>query len=261
MKENKSLVKHFVEYKNGNALSYLEFGDRNGYPILIQHGIVASIKDHHLFTRLIKAGNRLISAARPGYGQSSPYQMANIAEWGEIVSILVADLNLAQFDVLGMSSGAPYSYAIGYKLPNKVRNIYIFSGTPALFDDQVLKYWPYPIHKNASISDMAKVAKEVFFPNVTEEELSKNDIKDSMMNDCFGIAQDLRLRCMGWGFLLSDLKATVYWEHSRVDQEVPFITAELTAKMIPNCQLRIRDGEHFSEERLDQFIKNIMLEQ
>ena len=32
-------------YKNGNLLSYAEFGDPNGYPILIQHGLIASIVD------------------------------------------------------------------------------------------------------------------------------------------------------------------------------------------------------------------------
>ncbi len=182
-----------------------------------------------------------------------------MAEWGEIVSILVDNLSLAQFDVLGMSSGAPYSYAIGYKIPDRVRNIYIFSGTPALYDDRVLEFWPYPIQKNASIAEMGKVAKEVFFPNVTEDDLLRDDIKDSTMNECFGIAQDLRLRCMEWGFSLSEIKATVYMEHSRVDTEVPFVTAEMTAKMIPNCQLKVREGEHFSEETLDQFIRSIML--
>ena len=252
-------MKHIVEYQNGNVLSYAEYGDRNGYPILVQHGLIASINEYHLFDRLIEAGNRLICTARPGYGQSSPYQMANMAEWGEIVSILVDDLALAQFDVLGMSSGAPYSYAIGYKMPDKARNIYIFSGTPALYDDKVLAFWPYPIEKNASIAEMARVAKDVFFPNVTEKDLLKDAIKDSMMNDCFGIAQDLRLRCMDWGFTLSEIVQAVHMEHSQMDQEVPFVAAEMTAKMMPNCQLEVREGEHFSEEALDQFIRDTML--
>lgn len=138
-------MKHILEYKNGNSLSYADYGNRDGYPILVQHGLIASISEYHLFDRLIKTGKRIICPARPGYGQSTPYQMTNIAEWGEIVSVLVDDLGLTQCDVLGMSSGALYSYAIGYKIPGKVRNIYIFSGTPALYDNTVLAYWPYPV--------------------------------------------------------------------------------------------------------------------
>jgi pimeloyl-ACP methyl ester carboxylesterase len=252
-------VKHILEYKNGNSLSYADYGNRDGYPILVQHGLIASISEYHLFDRLIETGKRIICPARPGYGQSTPYQMTNIAEWGEIVSVLVDDLGLTQCDVLGMSSGALYSYAIGYKIPGKVRNIYIFSGTPALYDNTVLAYWPYPVTKGASIAEMQKVAKEVFFSNITEDDLLREEIKDSMANDCFGIAQDLRLRCMEWGFVLPEVKSTVYMEHSKTDPDVPFVTAEMTVNMIPNSQLKVRDGEHFSQETLDQFIRDIIL--
>jgi pimeloyl-ACP methyl ester carboxylesterase len=254
-------MKQIMEYKGKNVLSYSEYGNGNGYPLLIQHGLIASIGGCQLFSRLIRAGRRLICIARPGYGESSPCQMENMAEWGEIVSALVDHLGITQFDVLGISSGAPYSYAIGYKLPDHVRNIYIFSGAPALYDDQVLEVWPYPIKKGASIAEMKKVVKEVFFSNVNKEDLLTDDIKDSMMNDCFGIAQDLRIRCMDWGFGLSELREFVYMEHSRTDREVPFVTAEMTANMLPNCRFVTREGEHFSEETLDRFLGNILSHQ
>ena len=131
-------MKQLLQYKNGNVLSYTEYGEKSGYPILVQHGLIASIGDYPLFDSLIKAGIRVICVARPGYGESSPYPMSQMSEWGEIVSLLADELNLSQFDVLGMSSGAPYSYAIGYKLPHKVRTIFIFSGIPALYDEKVV---------------------------------------------------------------------------------------------------------------------------
>jgi pimeloyl-ACP methyl ester carboxylesterase len=252
-------MRQIVRYKCENTLSYSEYGNKKGYPILVQHGMIASICDYHLFDSLIEAENRLICIARPGYGESSPYQMENMAEWGKIVSVLIDHLGLSKFDVFGISSGAPYSYSIGNNLPNSVRNIYIFSGTPALFDDRVLELWPYPINKDASIPELEMVAKDVFFSNVTKEDMAKNDVRDSMMNDCFGIAQDLRVRCMDWGFRLSDISGAVYMEHSRTDKDVPFVTAEMTAKMLPNCQMEAREGDHFSEKTLAHFIKNIIL--
>lgn len=102
-------MKQKLAYKKGNHLAYAEYGDKSGYPILIQHGLIASIDDHDLFERLIRSNRRVICIARPGYGDSSPYRMRNYLEWGEIVSVLIEELGLAQFDVLGMSSGAPYS--------------------------------------------------------------------------------------------------------------------------------------------------------
>jgi len=252
-------MKKTVLYNNNCKLSYTEYGTKDGFTILVQHGLIASIDDYHLFDRLIDLGARLICIARPGYGESTPYEMQNMAEWGEIVAVLVEKLELSQFDVLGISSGAPYSYSIGFKFPDKVRNIFILSGTPALFDENVVSHWPYPIVKNASISEMQKLAYELFFSHLSAEDLAKNDVKDSMMNNCFGIAQDLRIRVMDWGFRLSDVQANVMMRHSKSDEAVPFITAELTSKMLPNCQLEVRENDaHFSNDLLDDFIRTVM---
>jgi pimeloyl-ACP methyl ester carboxylesterase len=212
-----------------------------------------------LFTRLIETGARLISIARPGYGESSPYVMQNIAEWADIVSVLVGELGLSQFDVLGISSGAPYSYAIGYKFPGRVRNLFILSGTPALYAENVLSFWPYTVKKDASMAEMQKLAYELFFSHLSPEDLEKDDIQDSMMNDCFGIAQDLRIRVMDWGFSLPDVRVRVIMRHSRSDNSVPLVTAQLTAQLLPDCRLEIRENDvHFSQEVLDDFINTVM---
>ncbi len=254
-------MKRSVRYKNENVISYAEYGDKEGYPLLINHGLIASITDDYLFERLIRLGVHLVSIARPGYGESSPYVMRNIAEWADIVSVVIDELNISRFDVLGMSSGAPYSYAIGYRFPEKVRNIYIFSGTPALYDEEVLSHWPYPVTREASIPEMEALAHELFFSNLSKEDLEKDDIKDSMMNNCFGIALDLKLRCTDWGFSLSDVKQSVYMQHSQSDSAVPFVTALLTSRLLPNCKLKAKEsGEHFSKEALDDYIEAVIVE-
>ncbi len=250
-------MKKIAYYKNRNALSYAEFGNKNGYPILLQHGLIASIEDYDLFKSLSDLGTRLISIARPGYGESSPYMMKNVAEWGGIVSILVDQLQLSQFDVLGMSSGAPYSYSIGYAFPDKARNLFIFSGIPALYDETVISHWPYPVSKDASIVEMQKLAYDLFFSALSAEGQARREIQDSMMNNCFGPALDLRIRGMDWGFRLSDVHQKVYMQHSRLDEG--FITAEITSKMLPNCEfLTVETEVHFSKELLDDFIKTVM---
>lgn len=143
-------MKQELTYKNGLHLSYAEYGHKNGYPVLIQHGLIASIDDYDLFDHLLQLNVRLICIARPGYGESSPYEMESFAAWAGIVSPLIQELRLSQFDILGMSSGAPYSYSLGWGFPDQVRNIYIFSGIPALYDEIVRSHWPYEVSKNNS---------------------------------------------------------------------------------------------------------------
>jgi len=249
-----------VQYQNKNSLSFAEYGNPNGYPILIQHGLIASIKGAEVFNRLIQSDARLICMARPGYGESSPYEMKTIGEWGELVSVLVDHLRLTHFDVLGMSSGAPYAYAIGFKFPDKARNLYIFSGIPALYDDEVLAFWPFEVKKDASIAEMQKLAHDLFFSNLSPEDLANLDITDSMMNNCFGPGQDFRLRVLDWGFRLSDIKQPVFMRHSKTDESVPFKTAVLTAQLLPDCRFDAKENEvHFSPETLDDFIKTTIV--
>jgi pimeloyl-ACP methyl ester carboxylesterase len=252
-------MKQILNYQRDYALSYAEYGDAYGFPVLVQHGLIASIDDFALFKGLIRLGRRVICIARPGYGASSPYLLESFAAWGDVVAVLVEALQLGRFDVLGSSSGAPYGYALGWKFPKQVRNIYIFSGIPALYDKQVLAHWPYPSLNNASMAELEKLARELFFSNLSPEDLQSHDIRDSMMNDCFGVAQDLRLRFTDWGFDLSEVKQKVLMEHSREDTMVPFATAERTAALLPHCMFRIREsGDHFSEAALDEFIKAVM---
>lgn len=253
-------MKKSMPYKAGGAISYSEFGDETGFPILINHGLIASIDDYVLFERLIQLDAHLICIARPGYGESSPHVLQNISEWADWVEGVVDHLQLAHFDVLGMSSGAPYSYAVGYRFPRRVRNIYIFSGIPALCDAQIQSHWPFPLTKYASIAEMQSLAYEIFFSHLSKQDIERNDIKDSMSNDCFGIAQDLKIRCMDWGFNLADVSQKILMQHSRFDDAVPFITAELTSKLLPDCELIAKENSvHFSSEALDDFIESIIV--
>jgi pimeloyl-ACP methyl ester carboxylesterase len=249
-------MKRKILYKNGVALSYAEYGDKLGYPILIQHGLIASIDDQALFEGLIQLNTRLICIARPGYGESTPCSMKSLAEWGDMLAPLIRESGITQFDVLAMSSGAPYGYSIGSKFPDKVRNIYIFSGMPALYDEVVRSDWPYTMAGDKSMTEMETLAHELFFSNLTSDDLARNDIRDSSMHNGFGVAQDLLLRGKDWGFNLSDVTEKVFMHHSKQDDSVPFRTAVRTAELLPNCELELAEtGPHFSNEVLDDFIR------
>jgi pimeloyl-ACP methyl ester carboxylesterase len=253
-------MKQLLTYNKVHRLSYAEYGNKDGYPILIQHGLIASIDDHDLFDRLRKSNLRLICVARPGYGSSTPYEMKNFAEWADVMAPLIEELALSKFDILAMSSGAPYGYALGAGIPDKVRNIFIYSGMPALYDEIVLSTWPYEPIKNKSMAEMETLAHAFFFSNLSETDLLRNDIRDSTMHNGFGVAQDLKLRFMDWGFRLSDIPAKVFMRHSKQDDAVPFECVVRTAQLLPDCELELLEtGPHFSNEGLDDFIKTVVI--
>jgi pimeloyl-ACP methyl ester carboxylesterase len=249
-----------LTYKYGLHLSYAEYGDRAGYPVLVQHGLIASIDDYDVFQRLLQRPVRLICIARPGYGESSPYLLESYAEWAAIVSLLFRELRLPRWDLLGISSGAPYSYSIGYKFPKMVGNIFILSGLPALYDEVVQSIWPYPAIPDQGIASLKDLAQQLFFSSMSEEDLKRKDVRDSVKNGGFGVAQDLRLRFLDWGFRLPDVRPKVFMRHSKGDDSVPFSAAVRTSELLPDCHLDLLEsGPHFSGEALDRFIEEIML--
>ncbi|ULQ60633.1 alpha/beta hydrolase [Brucepastera parasyntrophica] len=245
-----------IPYKDGHSLAYAEYGNKNGFPILLQHGLVASIRDYALLDRLIKTGARVICIARPGYGESSPSIMNKFADWSEVIGALIQELQLSYFDILASSSGAPYGYSIGAGFPDNVRNIYVFSGTPALYDDVVLTYWPYPVNKDLNQEEAENTVAEVYFPGIQPETAENDDIRDSMMNRCFGVAQDQRIKYLDWGFVLPEVKSRVFMQHSRTDDVIPYRCAVRTSQLLPNCSFELLgDGPHFSPEAFEQFIE------
>lgn len=48
--------------------AFAKFGAPLGRPVLVQHGMIASIREDGLFIRLVCGGRRVISIARPEYG-------------------------------------------------------------------------------------------------------------------------------------------------------------------------------------------------
>jgi pimeloyl-ACP methyl ester carboxylesterase len=252
------MIKSYV-YNGKEKIAYNDFGNIKGFPILIQHGAIASIKDVDLFEKL-EPYARIICIARPGYGESSPYILNNMLEYGIIISKLVEYLSIEKFDVLSSSAGAPYGYAIGKACQEKTRNIYVYSGTPALYDEEVQKYWPFPISKDLTIEECQKTAYEAFFSGIPESALNNNAIKDSMANNCFGEAQNIRIRFKDWGFKLSEINSKVFIQHSKKDG--PYRMVLRTVELLPNCELELlEEGEHFTKEGYESFIEKTIIKE
>jgi len=110
------------------------------------------------------------------------------------------------------------------------------------------------------MTNLEDLAHQWFFSNLTEKDLERNEIQDSLMNHGFGVAQDLRLRSMDWGFRLSEVKGRVFMRHSKEDDAVPFRAAVKTSELLPDCHLDLLEsGPHFSQEVLDKFIEETIL--
>lgn len=249
-----------VEVDRGVVVAVNDTGARTGFPVVVHHGMMASIRDAALFDSLAAAGRRVISLARPGYGESSPVVLHDVAEWGALADAVLDEMQVDACDILGISSGAPYAYALAARCPARTRRVYIFSGIPALYDARVAALWPYPLDPDATLADLRVLARTLFFAGLTPEQASEPAARDAAAHDCFGVALDLMIRRRAWGFDLRDIGARVLMQHAVDDSTVPFAAAVMTASLLPQCSFEARStGEHFSAELLDAFLRRTVL--
>ena len=256
-------------YKDHYYLSYTDYGDKAGYPVFVHHGLVGSIEQPDLQQTFEGTNVRMIFTARPGYGASSFYPMANYAEWASIINSLADRLGLTHFDVMGMSAGAPYCYALAALLPERVKRVFIYSGLPAVCEYSVLASYPqasevekeYAFYHNARLEEIAKSLYDMYLAPLPEDVLATKDFQDSMANQCKGMAQEAKLQSLEWGFKLQNVTQPVFMQHSRQDEEAPFAAALKTAELLSKCTLyELEDAPHVSDETLQAFLQ-MMIEQ
>ena len=53
-------MEQLIDYKDRYQLAFSDVGDKHGFPVLIQHGLIATISDTQLFDRLLDMNVRLI---------------------------------------------------------------------------------------------------------------------------------------------------------------------------------------------------------
>ena len=111
----------FLILPDGRQLSYVEFGNKDGYPVLYFHGTPSSCLEPSTIGDdvFIKHHLRVISPSRPGMGQSDEHKNRTFIDWTADTIALADHLGIEQFAILGYSGGAPYTLACTLKIPKQ----------------------------------------------------------------------------------------------------------------------------------------------
>ena len=271
----------FLSLKSGGRLAFCEYGAAEGDPVFFFHGWPSSRTMAQLAENAArKLGVKIISPDRPGIRDSSFQANRKLTYCPEILEQLADHLGIERFRVLAISGGAPYAYAAGWKLPNRVRAIAIASGAPPIFDLEdhsgLLKLyrrmiWLYQHSKLtlraffyltgalASIRPPRRL-RPFILRILRLRKCDADSLEDTVAFEaCFesqrrawlssvkGLIHDAELFGRPWEFRLEDIDVPVRLWHGTEDRAFSVGVAEYVAGRLPNRTMRFVEGEgHYS---------------
>lgn len=261
---------------DGRMLSYAQYGDRNGVPVIFFHGTPSSRLLRHPDDSLTESlGVRLVTVDRPGFGRSTYQPKRTLLDWPDDVVALADALEIDRFAVAGISGGAPYVAACAYKLPDRVSRAGIISGVgPTDVEDNIQNLYksrqaavflarnaPWLLRPLIWLLQNPQRNPEKYYQKVLaqldqpdQEILLRPEIKSLLMT-CWlegtregikGFAREGIIFSKPWGFHLHDIQVKVYLWHGNQDTSTPLAMPKYIASRIPDCQLTIIPGKgHF----------------
>jgi len=106
---------------DGRTLSYAEYGDPNGYPLMFFHGYPSCRLEAWFLDPIVqRKGIRLIAPDRPGFGRSTFVHNRQLTDYPSDIRALADHMGLEKFAVLGGSGGGPYAVACAKDLPGRL---------------------------------------------------------------------------------------------------------------------------------------------
>lgn len=261
---------------DGRRLGYAEYGHHQGFPIVYFHGVPGS-RLSGLLAGLLAAprGARVIALDRPGYGLSDPQPGRRILDWPEDVRVVLDQLEIERFALLGHSGGGPYAAACAYALGRRVTRTAIASGMGQVAGAEASRRLTLRQKAFRATAAHARPAIRIALTRVAEsvvrdvdaylagrvgstaavdaEILRRPAIRAIVHEDLLeayaqgpqATIDDVRLLARPWGFPLNEIRTPVDIWHGEQDMVVPVWLGTDLAAAIPGARAHIvRDAAH-----------------
>jgi pimeloyl-ACP methyl ester carboxylesterase len=268
-----------IELRDGRALAFCEWGDLQGKPVVLFHGMPGS----RLFCpdedATEAAGVRLITVDRPGYGRSDPRPGRTLLDWVDDYVELAESLALPASPIIGWSGGGPYALACAAGIPDRVPTIGLAASpgpvaeVPGAFDElspddqMVAELWdrdrvaaieeierqcqPYADDPDVILGGYARAHPDDLDTQLLVGsgalEPMQQMMREGARQRSAGWASDWIAEYLSpWGFSLTDILQDVHVWWGDADRLVARANTDYLATTIPRSKLVIYPGEGHS---------------
>ena len=272
---SRSIEDRILTLPDGRSLTWAEYGQADGTPVLFFHGG----NDSRLAGRLLadaaeRVAVKLICPDRPGFGGSAFQSGRRLLDWPSDVTAVVDHLGLREFPILGHSGGGPHAIACAHAMGDRIRAVATVSsaapppapnrGMHPMFRIVNVLMKSSALYRPMARSQLRQLrgspdrwlqvwgrmqpadgALFVRRPEAACEILA--EMTEGARQGTDGIVHEARLYHRDWGFPLSEVAVPVRVWHGRQDRQAAVAWAQHLAETIPGAALTIvDDGGHFS---------------
>jgi pimeloyl-ACP methyl ester carboxylesterase len=266
-----------IRLPDGRFLAYAEWGDLNGRPVFLFHGMPGSRLFFPDPDAAAKARIRAITADRPGMGRSGPQPGHRIADWPLDVLALAEALGLDRFGVIGWSAGTPYVFACAALIRERLTGAaattsaaslrYLFDDDPdlreALLDDDeraILEAlsegtdaaerraaadaadWVRGLNEHPEqVAGRADAGDEWFLDDPGRRSCFAGSIREAVRQGAGAMAPQFVAQVAPWGFRLEDISMPVHIWAGANDAITPPELMLRVAERIPDHTFTVWD--------------------
>lgn len=262
-----------VSIDENRQLTYTEYGDAGGTPVLFLHGAPGSRRLGTLFdTAAREHGIRLLAPDRPGYGQSPPWPDRSISDAGTFLTAVLDDAGVERAGLVAFSGGSAHALAATATHPDRINRVDVVAGatppsvsaatpTPQRVLSGLAKRAPRGLgallRGQAFLADRLDpsfvVAQYTDDPDSVPEAVQsvvKADFIEAFAESRAGAVAEFRNTANEWDIAFEAIDAEVCLWHGERDTNVPIAGARELKAQIPGAELRVfDDADHLQTLR------------
>jgi pimeloyl-ACP methyl ester carboxylesterase len=261
-------IDNVIKLSDKRRLAYAEYGELNGAPVFLFHGLPGSRLSWGLIPdNPFPPGLRIVAPDRPGYGQSDSKLHRTLLDWADDIKELADILGIEKFAVVGVSGGGPGALACAWKIPERLTSVGVVAcpaptNAPGVFEGMsntnrffMKLAWRLPWISTLNVRLLASVIRRnpAWYINtmkfkmhdVDKVILARPEIQGMLIKD---FAEALRGGAQGmvsdmsanhgrpWGFPLDKIRIRVHFWFCELDLSIPPTMGRYLSNMVPNCE-------------------------
>ena len=261
-------IDNVIQLPDTRRLAYAEYGDSNGTPVFLFHGLPGSRLSWGLLPGdPFPPGLRIIAPDRPGYGRSDPKPGRTLLNWADDVSELADALEIESFAIVGVSGGGPGALACAWKMPERLTSVGVVScaaptNAPGVFEGMsktnrffMKLAWHFPWLSTLNVRLLASVIRrnparyinsmkfkvhdvdKAILAGPQIQEMLTKDFAEALRGGAEGMASDMAANHgRPWGFPLGKIEVKVLFWFCALDRSVPPAMGRYLNDSVPDSE-------------------------